>query len=235
MHLSLHVPAFPRQTNPDVSLTLGLHRHASAIRGTFHLSLPGGDFRLLYHSDPTPSPSSNSHIYKSLKNQTISQTPTLAPTTTMDEDLIALTVMVGVLIVLPLSVVTLVLGSVSYARTKAWDRARNQRATAQEALLPGSSSDDSEFYDTDDENEANERKAEESREAMMTFGQKWRKEFGKAWKGKGMVQIQKEREREERRKLAKAVAKELERRERRAARKIEAGKREKEGLPRYEA
>lgn len=150
----------------------------------------------------------------------------------MDEDLIALCVMVGVLIVFPLSVVTLVLGSVAYARTKAWDRARNQRTTAQESLLPtADADDDSEFYDTDDETEANERKAEQSRDAMMTFGQKWRKEFGKAWKGKGIKQIQKEREREERRKLAKAVAKELDRRERRAAKKAET----KEGLPRYEA
>ncbi|OAG01728.1 uncharacterized protein CC84DRAFT_1221213 [Paraphaeosphaeria sporulosa] len=149
----------------------------------------------------------------------------------MDEDLVALCVMVGVLIVFPLSVVALVLGSVAYARTKAWDRARNQRTTAQESLLPTAQDDDSEFYDTEDEAEANERKAEESRDAMMTFGQKWRKEFGKAWKGKGMKQIQKEREREERRKLAKAVAKELDRRERRAARKAE----KKEGLPRYEA
>ncbi|KAF2443424.1 hypothetical protein P171DRAFT_432682 [Karstenula rhodostoma CBS 690.94] len=139
--------------------------------------------------------------------------------------------MVGILIVFPLSIVALVLGSVAYARTKSWDRARNQRSTAQESLLPTATDDDSEFYDTDDETEANERKAEESREAMMTFGQKWRKEFGKAWKGKGIKQMQKEREREERRKLAKAVAKELDRRERRAARKAE----KKEALPRYEA
>ncbi|KAF9732192.1 hypothetical protein PMIN06_009902 [Paraphaeosphaeria minitans] len=149
----------------------------------------------------------------------------------MDEDLIALCVMVGVLIVFPLSVVALVLGSVAYARTKAWDRARNHLSNAQESLLPTAEDDDSEFYDTDDEAEANERKDEEARDAMMTFGQKWRKEFGKAWKGKGMMQIQKEREREERRKLAKAVAKELDRRERRAARKADT----KEGLPRYEA
>jgi hypothetical protein len=148
----------------------------------------------------------------------------------MDEDLIALCAMVGVLIVFPLSVVTLVLGSVSYSRTKAWDRARNQRTSAQESLL-NNDAEDSEFYDTDDEADANERKAEEARDAMMTFGQKWRKEFGKAWKGKGMVQIQKEREREERKKLAKAVAKELDRRERRAVRKAD----KKEGLPRYEA
>ena len=85
-----------------------------------------------------------------------------------------------------------------------------------------------EFYDTDDENEANERKAEEARDNLLTFGQKWRKEFGRCWKGKGVVQLQKEREREERRKLARAVAKELERRERRRARK------ERGGLPVYE-
>ncbi|KAJ4348736.1 uncharacterized protein N0V89_010114 [Didymosphaeria variabile] len=147
----------------------------------------------------------------------------------MDEDLIALCFMVGLLIVFPLSILTLVLGSVAYSRTKAWDRERNQKSTAQESLL-NKDDDDSEFYDTDDEAEADERKAEEARDAMLTFGQKWRKEFGKAWKGKGMAQMLKEKEREERRKLAKAVAKELDRRERRAARKAE----KKEGLPPYQ-
>lgn len=146
----------------------------------------------------------------------------------MDEDLLAFGAVLTILIAFPFSIVALTLAIVSYSRTKAWDRARNQRSTSLEAsssLLPNSNDDDdSEFYDTDDENEANERKAEEARDNMLTFGQKWRKEFGKCWKGKGVVQIQKEREREERRKLAKAVKKELERRERRRLRKEREGK-----------
>lgn len=152
----------------------------------------------------------------------------------MDEDLLALGAVLTLLIAFPFSVVAFVLACVSYSRTRAWDRARNQRATKLEAsssLLSKDNNDDdddSEFYDTDDENEANERKVEEARDNLLTFGQKWRKEFGRCWKGKGVVQIQKEREREERRKLARAVAKELERRERRRARK------ERGGLPVYE-
>lgn len=154
----------------------------------------------------------------------------------MDEDLIAFAVMVGMLLFFPFSVVVFVIGCVSYSRTKAWDRARNQRTTSLESsssLLENDNDSDSEFDDTDDEAEHNERKAEEARDAMLTFGQKWRKEFGKCWKGKGVAQIQKERERAERKKLAKAVAKELERRERRRARKAEREARDMEGLPPY--
>lgn len=151
----------------------------------------------------------------------------------MSEDVIALFFMIGVLIIFPLSVITFVFVCIAYSRTKAWDRARNQRTSAQESLLNRDDDDESEFYDTDDETEANERKAEESRDAMLTFGQKFRKEFVKVWKGKGIVELQKEKQREERRKLAKAVAKELERRERRAARKAERAKMGEEGLPPY--
>lgn len=221
-------------------MTLTQHRHTSAIRGTFHgstcLSLVATFSSYMNPSHTQPSTASSTSNPQNAPTQTNPNTIRHSPhPPTMDEDLIALAVMVGVLLVFPLSVVALILACISYARTRAWDRARNQRSTLQESLLPSSSTSDdsdSEFYDTDDENEANERKAEESREAMMTFGQKWRKEFCKAWKGKGMVQIQKEREREERRKLARAVKKELERRERRAERKRRG---EKEGLPRYEA
>ena len=154
----------------------------------------------------------------------------------MDEDLIALGIMVGLLVFFPFSVVVFILGCVSYSRTKAWDRARNQRATSLESsssLLNNENDSDSEFDDTDDEAEHNERKAEEARDAMLTFGQKWRKEFAKAWKGKGVKELQKERERAERKKLAKAVASELERRERRRARKAEREARDNEGLPPY--
>lgn len=153
----------------------------------------------------------------------------------MDEDLIALCAMVGLLVIFPFSIVVFVIGCVSYSRTKAWDRERNKRSTSLESSsgLLNAEDDESDYYDTDDEAEANERKAEESRDAMLTFGQKWRKEFGRCWKGKGVVQIQKERERQERRKLAKAVAKELERRERRRARKAEREANGDDGLPPY--
>ncbi|KAJ4289547.1 hypothetical protein N0V90_010876 [Kalmusia sp. IMI 367209] len=151
----------------------------------------------------------------------------------MDEDLIALCVMVALLVFFPFSVVVLILGLVSYSRTKAWDKARAKKVANLESSTLLSDDDDSDFYDTDEEADRTERKAEEQRDAFLTFGQKWRKEFVKCWKGKGAAQLLKEREREERKKLAKAVARELERRERRKARKAEREIKENEGLPPY--
>lgn len=151
----------------------------------------------------------------------------------MDEDLIALCVMVALLLVFPFSVVAFTLGLVAYSRTKAWDKARSQKAANLESSTLLSGDDDSEFDDTDDEAERSERKAEEQRDAFLTFGQKWRKEFVKCWKGKGAAQLQKDREREERRKLAKAVAKELQRMERRKLRKAEREAMADHGLPPY--
>lgn len=157
----------------------------------------------------------------------------------MDEDIIAMSVMLALFVLFPLGVALSITSCIAYTRTKAWDKARNLKAANLETnTLLNSEDDESDFLDTDDEAEHNERKAEEDRERFFTFNQKWRKEFRKTWSGKGTKNIIQEREREERKKLAKAVARELERRERRKARRAErerqaAEDKTTESLPAY--
>jgi hypothetical protein len=152
----------------------------------------------------------------------------------MDEDIIAMCVVLTVLLAFPLSVVLFTTGCIAYARTKKWDKERTLKTANLESetntLLD---SDEDDFLDTDDEADHNARKTEEAQDRLLTFNQMWRKEFGKVWNGKGAKQLIKEREREERRKLAKAVAQELERRERRRARKAAREAGEGDALPPY--
>lgn len=140
----------------------------------------------------------------------------------MDEDLLAMLLVLGLFVSFPIAVVAFTTGCIAYSRTKAWDKERNLKAVNAEAstLLPDADSDD-DYLDTDDEAEQTARKTEEENDKFLTFGQMYRKQFRKVWSGKNAQQIVKEREREERRKLAKAVAKEIDRRERRRARKAE--------------
>ncbi|KAF2655395.1 hypothetical protein K491DRAFT_692987 [Lophiostoma macrostomum CBS 122681] len=166
----------------------------------------------------------------------------------MDEDLLELlAVMAGFIVIfigLPLAIVLTITGCIAYSRTKKWDRERNQRTIKLESEpLVGrastSSEDEDEFYDTEDEEEHTKRKAEEDADNLLTFRQKFRKEFGKCWKGKNMEEMRKEKEREERRQLAKAVAKELDRRDRRreraALKKMGEDAAELESLPPYKS
>ncbi|KAF2864720.1 hypothetical protein BDV95DRAFT_508703 [Massariosphaeria phaeospora] len=152
----------------------------------------------------------------------------------MDEDLVAMCAVMGVLLTFPLFVVLIITASIAYARTKKWDKERTLKAANVESetntLLDA---DEDDFLDTDDEAECNERKAEEAKDKFLTFSQMWRKEFRKVWSGKGTQQLIKERERDERRKLAKAVARELDRRERRQARKAAIAVGKGEALPPY--
>lgn len=152
--------------------------------------------------------------------QTVTHQPRNYTAVTMDEDLLALIVVMGVFVTFPLGVVLFTTGCIAYSRTKKWDKERNLKAVnaeSSEALID----DEDDFLDSDDEEEYTAKKAEEENDKILTFKQKFRKEFRAVWSGKGREQIIKEREREERKKLAKAVAKELERRERRRARKAE--------------
>ncbi|KAI4918172.1 hypothetical protein J4E90_002553 [Alternaria incomplexa] len=154
----------------------------------------------------------------------------------MDEDLIAFGIVMLLFLSFPFLTVLSITGCVAYSRTKTWDKARNQRAVSLESsngetnrLVSDEADEESDFYDTDDEEEHTKAKAEEEADKYLTFNQKFRKEFKKVWSGKG--DILKQKEREERRKLAKAVAREMDRRERRKARA--AAKAQSEDLPAY--
>jgi len=162
----------------------------------------------------------------------------------MDEDLIAFGIVMLLFLSFPFLTVLSITGCVAYSRTKAWDKARNQRAVSLESsetnrLVADNNNnnnnnhEESDFYDTEDEEEYNQRQAEEEADKHISFGQKFRKEFKKVWTGKGKNEVLKQKEREERRKLAKAVARELERRERRAARKAANKAQSEDDLPAY--
>ncbi|CAN9393883.1 unnamed protein product [Alternaria alternata] len=147
----------------------------------------------------------------------------------MDEDLVAFGIVMMLFLSFPFLTVLSITGCVAYSRTKTWDKARNQRAVGLESsngetnrLVSDEADEESDFYDTDDEEEHKKNKAEEEADKYLTFNQKFRK-------GKG--DIIKQKEREERRKLAKAVAREMDRRERRKARA--AAKAQSEDLPAY--
>lgn len=150
-----------------------------------------------------------------------SQQTTANQPSNMDEDLILFIFFLVALIGVPTFIVFAILASVAYSRTKAWDKARNQESISLESdsskLLDDN---EDEFYDTEDEEESVKRKAEVEADRYLTFNQKWRKELGKCWSG-GNGQVRdafKKKEREERRKLAKAVVREMQRVERKKAR-----------------
>lgn len=142
----------------------------------------------------------------------------------MDEDFIAFAIVMLLFLAFPFFSVLGITSCIALSRTRAWDKARNQRAVSLEnsetnRLVAENDDEESDFYDTEDEDEYNKRQAEDEADKHITFGQKFRKEFRKVWAGKCKDEILKQKEREERRKLAKAVARELDRRERRKARK----------------
>ncbi|EOA80681.1 hypothetical protein ACJQWK_09659 [Exserohilum turcicum] len=140
----------------------------------------------------------------------------------MDEDLIAFGIFMLLFLSFPFLTVVSITGCVAYSRTKAWDKARNQRAVSLESSetnrLVAQDDDESDYYDTEDEEEHSKRQAEEEADKDISFNHKFRKEFRNVWMGKGKADVLKQKEREERRKLAKAVARELDRRDRRKAR-----------------
>jgi hypothetical protein len=152
----------------------------------------------------------------------------------MDEDLIAFAIVMVLFLSFPFFIVMSITGCVAYSRTKAWDKSRNQGAITLEStrLVENRDDDESDFVDTDDEDDYNKRKAEEEADKTLTFNQKFRKEFKKCWNGKGREDIMKNKEREDRRKLAKAVARALDRRERKRARQAAQGQAAEE-LPPY--
>ncbi|KAF1920193.1 hypothetical protein BDU57DRAFT_6274 [Ampelomyces quisqualis] len=151
----------------------------------------------------------------------------------MDEDLIAFGCVMLLFLSFPFFIVMSITGCIAYSRTKTWDKARNRGAITLEStsLVENREDDESDFVDTDDEDDYNKRKAEEESDKILTFGQKYRKEFKKCWNGKGREEILKTKEREDRRKLAKAVARALDRRESKRARQAAQG--QADDLPPY--
>lgn len=177
--------------------------------------------RIIPHLKATsyPHPPQPIHSFTQINNPT-------TIITTMDEDLIAFICFLTLFILFPISLALSITGCIAHSRTRAWQKERAQKAAHLEAsdpLLDGKTNnlstedvEEQDFWDEEDEEEDRKRKVEELEEATMTFGQKWRKEFRKIWNGSGRNLI-KEREREERKKLAKLVVRAMEKREARRA------------------
>ena len=152
----------------------------------------------------------------------------------MDEDIIPFFVIFFMLLGLPFILVLSISACIACSRTKEWKKKRASQTNNIEAE-PLNAEEEEDFLDTEDEADYYAQKAEEEADMHLTTRQKFRKECFRAWKGNGKDML-KQREREERRKLAKAVAREVERRERKRAREQnQAGSssNEPEGLPSY--
>lgn len=138
-----------------------------------------------------------------------------------DEDLF-ISIVAGVMMLGPFILVGLCLPCcVSYSRAKTWDKQRKatlEKTANGEAnpLVTSDSDDEADFYDTEDEEDLEAQKKEQEEDSHLTFNQKWRKEFGRFWRGKSnndILRAKKREERKERRKLARVVVKAMERRE----------------------
>lgn len=163
----------------------------------------------------------------------------------MDEDYVALILFISLFLTFPFVLITGILSCIACSRTRAWKKEQRKRrfqnlsqSPDNESLVESEEEEEDDFLDTEDEEDQKKAKAEELADRNLTTRQKFRKEFGRAWKG-NVQDLQKQKEREERRKLAKAVAREIERQERRARRqerRAGAGSSaDGDLLPRYEA
>ena len=185
----------------------------------------------------------------------------------MDEDIDGLLIfllVMGIFISIPFIIILSIFSCMACSRTRKWNKEKARRALdgntadleAEEAALVDNDNDDE--ADSLDENSASESDSEPSTTAEakakakaqreednkpdwhLTTGQKFRKELKKAFKGIDNKDAAKKKEKDERRKLAKAVAIEMTRVERRRARKAnnlqaEAGEGSsaEDGLPSY--
>lgn len=140
-------------------------------------------------------------------------------------DLIMVFAFMLVVLALPLIIIFSISLAITYNKTVAWDKARKEKqaridAIEEQPLVDEES--DLDFVDTEDEEDYRKSKIEAENDDMLTFKQK----FWKEWKkpaAQNAKDEQKKKEREERRKLAKAVARQLDRLQRRRDGPSQAG------------
>ena len=133
---------------------------------------------------------------------------------------IFLVLMVGT----PFALIASIGACVACHRTRKWQKEKTRREANPDADVEMNALvEEEEDTDLDSEDEAQlaAEKEEESPDWDLTPRQKFRKEFKKAMKGKNVAIEAKKREREERAKVAKAVAKQILRMERRRQRREE--------------
>ena len=114
-------------------------------------------------------------------------------------------------VAVPFAFVSCIVSCGAFAKTKKWDRQR--RDQVEEERLVEEPEDD--FLDTEDEEDYNTQKAEETAEQNMTFWQKFGVEYKREMNGSNSRRLAKKKEREEKKKMAKAVARQVDRLQRR--------------------
>jgi hypothetical protein len=124
----------------------------------------------------------------------------------------------------PLLLVFSIISCVAYSKTKAWKKEKAKRAARVDGdvemdPLVSEDEEEDEPLDSEDEAEITARKAEETQDWDLTTYQKWKKEIKKQWSGAAQRELTKKKEREDRTKIAKEVAREMLRAQRRQERK----------------
>jgi hypothetical protein len=123
----------------------------------------------------------------------------------------------------PLFLIFSVISCVAYSKTKAWKKEKAKRAAQVEGdveMDPLVSEDEEEEpLDSEDDAEITARKEEQNQDWNLTAYQKWKKEMKKQWSGAAQRELTKKKEREDRAKIAKEVAREMLRAQRRQERK----------------
>ncbi len=163
----------------------------------------------------------------------------------MDDD--TLEIIYGLLfmslfILFPVVLVLSITACIALSSTREWQKARAAASSPSSSSIESAplnpdeeaeEEDELDFLDSDEEADYHALKAEQAADKLLTFRQKFRKDFKKIWTGGVGKDAAKIREREERRKVARAVAREIERLERRRVRRGERGL--GEGLPSYDS
>lgn len=109
------------------------------------------------------------------------------------------------------TLVSCIVSCVVLPRTVRWSKRRHEY-TAIESLTEEPEDD---FLDTEDEEDYATMKAEEIAESSLTFWQKFRVEYKREMNGTNSRRALKKKEREEKKKMAKAVARQVDRLQRR--------------------
>lgn len=154
--------------------------------------------------------------------------------------------------ILPLLLVFSIMACVAYSKTKAWrkEKSKHVATTGDVEMDPLVSEDEEEeALDSEEEAEITARKEAERHDWALTTYQKWKKELKNQWTGAAQRELAAKKEREDRAKIAKQVAREMLRAQRKQEKKnkqsqsgkaqeavedARTGQEQEHGLPTYD-
>jgi len=173
----------------------------------------------------------------------------------MNEETTSILVFIAILttvLALPFLIIGAILSCTAYSRTREWQKEKQKAAAKADAdvemdrlVSEDDHEEEEEPLDSEDEAEIAARKEASKPDWDLTFFQKWKKEFKWSWKCEALKEAVAKKEREERAKIARQVAREMLRVERRRKRKLmtklapggkaqEAREEAEYGLPTYD-